>query len=550
MKISFLGAANMVTGSNYLITTDNYKILLDCGQFQGGKETERLNYLPFDFNPSEIDFLFLSHAHIDHSGRIPKLVKEGFRGKIYCTRPTYELVDILLRDSGHIHEMEAIWENRKRMRAGLDQIEPLYTVEDAENSLQYFNPVLYDQLIHVNASISIRFQDAGHILGSSIIELWLKEGDKESKLVFSGDLGMKDRPLLRNPVYIEDADYLIIESTYGNRKHEEAETRISKLVDIINATINRGGTVVIPSFAVGRTQELIYELNKFYDDPEKFKDFLRVPVYIDSPLAISATEIFRKNADCFDEETREYILNGDNPLDFYNLHFTKTPEESRALNTSEEPKIIISASGMCEAGRIKHHLKHYLWKKNASVIFVGYQAEGTLGRAIKEGVKQVKIFGEKILVRAEIHTIEGFSGHTDMDGLMDWMRGFKKPPKKVFVVHGEQDATANLAELIRQAFRTETIVPNLHDSFILNGVTRENPVDTIREKKDQNKDVEAIFARFMDAVEHAENLVACTVSQENHDEVKNKLIQLEREIMNFNMILGDKRNRKGNEEKN
>jgi len=467
MKISFLGAANVVTGSNYLITTDKYKFLIDCGQFQGGKELERLNYDSFAFDPSEIDFMILSHSHIDHSGRIPKLVKDGFSKKIYCTSATRDLCEILLQDSGHIHEMETEWENRKRMRAGLEKIDPLYTSEDAIISMQYFNSVPYSEIIDINESIRLRFRDAGHLLGSAIIELWINEGMNEKKLVFSGDLGVKNRPILRDPEYIEDADYLIIESTYGNKLHENPKERIAKLVDIILETVRRGGNVIIPSFAVGRTQEIIYELNKYYDDKERFKEFINIPVYVDSPLATSATEIFKKHIECFDEETKDYFLKGDDPLDFKNLEFTTSFLASKKINNSPDPKIIISASGMCDAGRIKHHLKHNLWKEKTSVVFVGYQAEGTLGRKIKEGAKMLTIFNENIKVNAEIHSIDGFSGHADMDGLIDWIDHFAKKPDKVFVVHGERESTANLSSIIIERFGLETIVPNLNEAIEL-----------------------------------------------------------------------------------
>ena len=547
MKITFLGASNTVTGSNHLITAENHKILLDCGQFQGSKEEEKINYLPFRYDPAEIDFLILSHAHIDHSGRIPKLVKEGFKGKIYCTRATSDLAEILLKDSGHIHEMEVEWENRKRMREGLDPVEPLYRVTDAENSLQFFEPVLYDQMITINDSIRLRFQDAGHILGSSIVELWIKENGKENKVVFSGDLGMKHRPLLRDPSTIEEADYLIIESTYGNRLHENADARITKLLDVILTTIRRGGTVVIPSFAVGRTQELIYELNKFYDGDERIQELLRIPVYIDSPMAISATEIFRKHADCFDDETREYILNGDNPLDFYNLHFTRTADESKALNTSEEPKIIISASGMCEAGRIKHHLKHYLWRKNSSVVFVGYQAEGTLGRIIKDGIKKVKIFGETIGIQPEIYSVEGFSGHADRDSLMNWLKGFKKLPKKIFVVHGEKDSSADFAKYLKNELQISPIVPRLYDQYDL--VEQEAAAVPEQQLMSQNQQhelltqVEELSALFSQTLSLSERVIGLKLPSEDYNKIKNQLIELEKDLIDLDMLLGDKEER-------
>lgn len=544
MKVTFLGAANTVTGSNYLITTENHNILLDCGQFQGSKEDEKLNYLPFAFDPSTIDFLILSHAHIDHSGRIPKLVKDGFRGKIYSTRATRDLDEILLKDSGHIHEMEAEWENRKRARAGLESIEPLFTSIDAERSLEYFEPVLYDQMVYINDNIRLKFSDAGHILGSSIVELWVREAEKETKLVFSGDLGMKNRPLLKDPSYIEEADYLIIESTYGNKIHENISSRATRLVDVLLKTIRRGGTVVIPSFAVGRTQELIYELNKVYDGDERIKELLRVPVYIDSPMAISATEIFRKHADCFDAETREYILKGDNPLDFHNLHFTRSADESRALNMSDEPKIIISASGMCDAGRIKHHLKHNLWKKNSSIVFVGYQATGTLGRIIKDGAKKVKIFGETIGIKAEIHSIEGFSGHADKDSLMNWLKGFKKLPKKIFVVHGEKESAAGFAQYIKDELNVAAIVPDMHDQFDLGydeivPFIQKLPI-TQGQQEELNLQVNDISMLSTHILSLSKHVLGLKLTAEDYNKIKNQLIELEKGLFDLGMLLGDK----------
>ena len=380
MKIEFCGASTGVTGSCHLLTSGDHKILLDCGQFQGGKAQEALNYEPFPFDASEIECVVLSHAHIDHCGRLPLLMKRGFRGKIYCTDATADLLDVMLKDSGYIHEKDAEWQNRKAERAGRKKVEPLYTYEDSVRTLELVQPVLYDQLIDLNDDMRIVFNDAGHILGSAIIELWVKEGDGESKIVFSGDLGMTDRPILRDPTYIKKADYVIMETTYGDRVHPANSTSIEQLLDIVLKTVKRGGTVVIPSFAVGRTQELIFEFNKFYDEHSEYrKDLDKVMVYVDSPMATTATEVFRKNAQAFDDETREYILKGDNPLDFKNLRFTRSTAESQALNMNKEPKVIISASGMCEAGRIRHHLKNNLWESRNSVIFVGYQAEGTLG---------------------------------------------------------------------------------------------------------------------------------------------------------------------------
>lgn len=412
MKIKFCGAASGVTGSCHLLTTETHKVLLDCGQFQGGKAQEALNFEPFPFEPSEIDCVILSHAHIDHCGRIPLLVKRGFTGKIYCTDATADLLEVMLKDSGFIHEKDAEWQSKRAQRAGKPPVQPLYTFNDAVESLKYVVPILYDQQIDINEQLKIVFNDAGHILGSAITELWITEDDKTSKIVFSGDLGVMERPILRNPTIIKKADYIIMETTYGNRLHPQNATSIDELLDIVINTTRRGGTVVIPSFAVGRTQELIFEFNRFYEENTKYKAELeKLNVYVDSPMATTATEVFRKNAQVFDDETKDYILRGDNPLDFKNLKFTRSTQDSQALNFDRSPKIIISASGMCEAGRIRHHLKHNLWDAKSSIIFVGYQAEGTLGRLLVEGTKDVTLFGEEIHVNAEIHNLEGFSGH-------------------------------------------------------------------------------------------------------------------------------------------
>ncbi len=475
MKIQFCGATTGVTGSCHLITTEKHKILLDCGQFQGGKAQEELNFEEFPFNPEEIEYLILSHAHIDHCGRIPLLVKRGFKGQVYCTDATADLLEIMLKDSGHIHEQEAEWQNRKNERAGRPAVEPLYTERDAEESLKYVKPVLYDQLIEINEEMRIVFNDAGHILGSGEIELWVSEknakSDKEnvSKIVFSGDLGVMERPILRNPTKIKKADYVIMETTYGNRLHPSNSMDVNNLVDIIVETAARGGNTIIPSFAVGRTQELIFELNKIYDDtkdPRQSK-LKAVKVYVDSPMATRATEVFRKNAQVFDEETKDYISRGDNPLEFNNLKFTQSTEESQWLNMNKEPKVIISASGMCEAGRIRHHLKHNLWDARNSIIFVGYQAEGTLGRTIIEGADSVTLFGEKIQVKAKIHNLEGFSGHADMNGLLDWLGAFEKEPKKIFLVHGEPEVKQEFAKTVKEKMAYEPIVVNTNSEFEL-----------------------------------------------------------------------------------
>lgn len=468
MKITFLGAAKTVTGSCFLIETQYKKFLIDCGMFQGQADEGDINNEPFPFNPADIDFMLLSHAHIDHSGRIPKLYLDGFKGETIATKATIDLAKIMLPDSGHIQEFEAEWKNRKGRRAGKEYVKPLYTYQDAVDCLKYFRDVKYGDEIKLDENIRFRFNDAGHVLGSSIVELWVRENGKETKIVFSGDLGNKGIPILRDPAQIEEADVLIIESTYGNRLHSAKSERLDKFVNIINETVERGGNVVIPSFAVGRTQEIIYDLNKHYENFEgKLDKVLSVPVYVDSPLAVSATEVFRNNLDCFDEEARSYIENGDNPLDFPGLRFTRSAEESKALNTLNESAIIISASGMCEAGRIKHHLKHNLWREDSTILFVGYQAEGTLGRRLLDGAKLVKIFGEEITVNARIEMLEGFSGHADMNGLLEWIGAFRKKPFKTFIVHGEENVMKEFAGIVKEKCGLDALIPSRGESFII-----------------------------------------------------------------------------------
>jgi metallo-beta-lactamase family protein len=470
MKITFLGAAKTVTGSCYLVETENSRFLVDCGMFQGHAKENALNEEAFPFDPAKLDFVLLTHSHIDHSGRLPKLYVDGFRGPVIATNATTDLCGLMLPDCGHIQEFENEWANRKRLRAGKAPVDPLYTFQDAVDCLSLFKSISYQEVSKLNEEVRVRFNDAGHILGSSIIELWISEKSGETKLVFSGDLGNKAMPILRDPSIIESADILIIESTYGNRLHKDNANKVERFVDIINDTIEKGGNVIIPSFAVGRTQEIIYDLHKQREKyGEKLTKLFKTPVYIDSPLAISATEVFRKNLDCYDDEAREYIENGDNPLDFPGLKFTPSAEESRALNDKKESMIIISASGMCEAGRIKHHLKHNLWRKESTILFVGYQAVGTLGRKIVDGADKVKIFGEEISINAKVEMIEGFSGHADREGLLGWIEEINKKPKKVFIVHGEEEAMNEFSELIYRKFNIETIIPDKGSSFVISG---------------------------------------------------------------------------------
>ena len=468
MKITFLGAAKTVTGSCYYLETKNTKFMVDCGMFQGHSKETALNEEAFPFNPAELDFILLTHAHIDHSGRIPKIYVDGFQGEIITTKATADLCGIMLPDCGHIQELENEWLNRKRLRAGKQPVKAIYTYQDAIDCIRLFRPVNYSEVIKINDEIRVRFNDAGHILGSAIIEIWVMEDGEETKVVFSGDLGNKDIPILRDRSIIESADYLLIESTYGNRLHSENKNKVERFVDIITETIEKGGNVIIPSFAVGRTQEIIYDLHKKrekYD--ERIKKLFSIPVFLDSPLAISATEIFRRNLDCYDDEAKAYITNGDNPLDFPGLQFTKSPDESRALNERKDSIIIISASGMCEAGRIKHHLKHNLWRKESTILFVGYQAIGTLGRKLVDGMKKVKLFGEDISVNARIEMIDGFSGHADRDALLEWIGKFNRKPKKIFIVHGEEDPMNEFAVSIKEKFNIEAIIPNKGDNFMI-----------------------------------------------------------------------------------
>ncbi|MCF6465742.1 MBL fold metallo-hydrolase RNA specificity domain-containing protein [Clostridium sp. Cult2] len=542
MDVQFCGAAKVVTGSNYLLTTDKYKILIDCGMFQGSEELERLNFEPFTYNPSEIDYLILSHAHIDHSGRIPKLIKDGFKGRIISTKPTYDLCKIMLMDSAKIQEADVEWENRKRQRAGKKPIEPLYTIEEAEISLKFFETYLYDQKIIVNEDIQLTFKDAGHMLGSSIIELWIRDKGDYVKVVFSGDLGMPNRPIIKDPEYVDEADYLIIESTYGDRIHEEFNRSTEKLVDIINKTVVRGGTVIIPSFAVGRTQELIYKLNKYYEYNEEIEEYMKIPIYVDSPMAVMATEAFQVNSSSFDDEAKELILKGDNPFQFPNLRYIKDQKESMALNKYKFPKVIISSSGMATAGRVRHHLKHNLWDGKNSLVFVGYQAEGTLGRIILNGAKKVKILGEEVAVKAEVYDLEGFSGHADQTMLIDWIRKFKMKPEKIFVVHGEEKSSNTLSNLIEEEFNIETIIPNIGDKFNIEKQSIELTKRVAKEPLDLEeniiRDLEYIYNQFQSLNARKDKLTDRKLLEKEYDSLKNILILLQQNLMDLNMMIG------------
>lgn len=477
IKVTCLGGAGSVTGSNYLVeNSQGKKILIDCGLFQGGKQMEKRNWQDWGFNPREIKTLFLTHAHIDHSGRIPKLVKDGFQGKIITSPPTAELCQIMLLDSAHIQEMDAEWQTRRNKRQGKKGILPLYTMEDAEKSLRYLSPMERDQTITVEPGIRARLRNAGHILGSSIVELWIEEeGGRETKIVFSGDLGKQDQLIVKDPYEICAADYLFVESTYGNRLHRSFEDSKKELLDAIRYAVSHGEKVIIPAFALERAQEVLYLLGEFYRDGS----LPVIPVYLDSPLAIKATQIFRKNKKYYDEQARAIVDQGFDPFDIPNLHFTPTTEESVAINEKPGPAIIVSASGMCTAGRIKHHLKHNLWRPGASIIMVGFQAQGTTGRKIVDGEKSVKIFREDVAVKAKVFTIGGLSSHADQKDILEWVSHFAETRPKVFVVHGETTASEELARVIHEKFDMETHVPEWKESLMLKAreVVEKTPLD-------------------------------------------------------------------------
>ena len=544
MNITFLGPTKMVTGSNFLIEGAGKKFLVDCGMYQGKATDEMENEAPFLYDVKDIDFMLLTHAHIDHSGRIPKLYNEGFRGPIYATKATCDLCSIMLPDSGHIQEQENEWKNNKRKRKGQKQQPPLYTAEDAIKSLEIFHPVKYDEIIDIDENIHVRFNDAGHMLGSAIIEVWVNEDGKTTKTVFTGDLGNNDIPLLASPTMIDDADYLVMESTYGDRLHVGTDDKAQVFLDIVSETLDNGGTVVVPSFAVGRTQEILYELNMIKEekskDPkfqEEYEKLMKVPVYVDSPLAISATEVFRENEDLFDDETKAIMERGDNPLEFPGLKFTRTADESKALNESNEPSIIISASGMCEVGRIKHHLKHNIWNPKSTILFVGYQAPGTLGRTIVDGAKKVKIFGEEFSVEARVEYIEGYSGHADQEWLLNFVYSFIKKPKHIFLVHGEPNGQLVLKNKIVENTNIPVTIPGYGEKYTLDdNLTMEKKYEEPIGQRFLRLEVLDRMETLQEEIEDMKNIIKeDMLSKERSDEDVNKvnerIKELERKIV-------------------
>ena len=446
MKMTFIGADHEVTGSCTYIEAAGLRFLVDFGMEQG---FDRFENARIPCPPGEIDMVLLTHAHIDHSGLLPLLCAGGFKGQIHATEATCNLCSIMLRDSAHIQEFEAEWRSRKGRRKGTGEVEPLYTLADAEDAIEKLCPHPYDTEIELAEGVKVRFVDAGHLLGSSSIEVWLTEGGETRKLLFSGDIGNTDQPLIRDPQYVDEADYVLIESTYGDRRHSKVENYTRHLADLFQETFDKGGNVVIPSFAVGRTQEILYFIRQIKEQGlvEGHQNF---PVYVDSPLAIEATRIFIENkSSCFDQEALELVNQGIDPVSFPGLKTAVTSDESRAINFDQTPKVIISASGMCEAGRIKHHLKHNLWGDQNLVLFVGYQAYNTLGRSLVDGAKSVKLFGEEIKVAARIAVLPGVSGHADVDGLDAWITAVHGT-RKVFVNHGEEQTAEHYKDHLRE----------------------------------------------------------------------------------------------------
>ena len=466
MRLDFLGAAHTVTGSCYLLETQEHQYLIDCGMFQGARRIRELNYENFPFNPAGIEAVILTHAHVDHCGLIPKLVKDGFKGTVYATQATCDLAQIMLPDSAFIQQSDAESFNRKNQRRGEEPVEPIYSLDDAAEALKHFVPMPYEQEFTLGDNVKVRFFDAGHIIGSAIVDLQVVEGEKTTKLVFSGDLGQPKQPIIKDPTVITGADFLVVESTYGDRKHKTYDKE-TKLLEIVNDTMDRGGNVIIPSFAVGRTQTLLYYFYNLWKQGRLDGD---IPIILDSPLAINATRIFMKNYQDFDEEAIRMFGDSEKLTSFPQLRICKTPEESRALNSSEGSAIIISASGMADAGRILHHLKHNLWRPESTILFVGYQAEGSLGRRLVEGIKRVRVMGEEVAVKAQSQVMNGFSAHADTDQLMDWINNFQSPkPAKIFIVHGEAQGQEFLKSRIQKEYQGEAYIPFRGDTVVIHG---------------------------------------------------------------------------------
>ena len=496
MRLIFIGADHEVTGSCHVLEVCGRYILVDCGMEQGTDDFETAE-LPM--NIADIDYVLLTHAHIDHSGMLPLLYARGFRGDVIATPATVDLCDIMLKDSAHIQMTEAEWKNRKGQRAGREPVVPIYDMNDAEGVLEHFVSCDYDKVMDLCEGVKVKFSDAGHLLGSASIEVWINEDGEERKIVFSGDIGNLNRPIIKDPSYINDADYVVMESTYGDRYHNADVDYVSELAGICQRTFDRGGNVVIPAFAVGRTQEMLYYFRKIKEEGLiKGHSF---EVYVDSPLAVEATQIFNENmAECFDEEAMDLVRNGINPLRFPGLTLSITSNDSIAINSDNKPKVIISASGMCEAGRIRHHLKHNLWRKECTVVFVGYQANGTLGRMLLEGASEVKLFGETIEVMAEIVKLEGVSGHADRAGLIKWITSFDNRLKQVFVVHGEDEVSTGFAKCLCDEYGLNAVAPYSGAEFdMISGRFVKEGERILKAKKPVQRKANDVFERLLAA---------------------------------------------------
>ncbi len=518
MKLIFIGADHEVTGSCHYLEVGDKHILVDYGMEQGVNVFENV---PLPVSEAQIDYVFLTHAHVDHSGLLPLLYARGFRGQVFMTDATADLCSIMLRDCAHIQMMETEWKNRKAKRsANMPAQEPLFKMEDADGIIKRIVPCHYNRMIEICEGVKIRFTDIGHLLGSASIEVWLTENGNQKKIVFSGDIGNKHQPLLKDPAFTEEADYVVMESTYGDRLHsKEKPDYVKELAAILKETFDRGGNVVIPSFAVGRTQEMLYFLRKIKVERlvEGHEDF---PVYVDSPMAVEATAIFNENRmECFDEEAMELVREGINPISFAGLKLTITSDESKEINFNDTPKVILSASGMCEAGRIRHHLKHNLWRPECTILFVGYQSVGTLGRSLVEGTDEVRLFGEYIQVRAQIKKLTGLSGHADKDGLIEWIFAFKEKPKKVFIVHGDDSVCASFAECLKIEHGQRAYAPYSGTEFNLISNKFEYEAEPIPVKK-KTKPASGVFARLLAAGQRLMALIGRSDGMANKDMAK------------------------------
>jgi len=497
MKLTFLGATHEVTGSCFYLEACGKHILIDYGMEQG-KDVYENEELPI--SAAEVDAVLLTHAHIDHSGNLPLLYAQGFRGEIHATGATCGLCEIMLKDSTHIQLFETEWKNRKRKRTGEEPIVPSYTMEDTFNTIKLFVPHNYEEIAKLCDGIEFRFVDVGHLLGSASIEIWVTEEGITKKIVFSGDIGNTNQPLIKDPSYIEEADYVVMESTYGDRNHDEQPDYVKELSEIIQTTFDRGGNVVIPSFAVGRTQVLLYYIRQIKAE-KLIKGHNNFKVYVDSPLANDATQIFNQNIyGYFDKETMTLVRHGIKPISFPGLRTSITSDDSKAINFDEEPKIIISASGMCEAGRIRHHLKHNLWREESTILFVGYQSPGTLGRNLLDGATEVRLFGETVQVNAKIQRLSGVSGHADREGLLRWIKSFHKKPEKVFVVHGESNVVDLFTNTLREELDLDADAPYSGAVFdLLNNVwVKEGKIVEVQAKPKMKKGL-TVFERLVNA---------------------------------------------------